>query len=452
MGNYFIQTYGCQMNYSDTERVETYLEALGYTKTPEEEDADLIVINSCSVRQKAEDRVLGQMKKMRRLRENNKNLIIALTGCMIRKSSSRYSSSRDRVFSSASELDIALRIEELPKFATLVKEIYPDMNIKQIEEEGLEDYFNITPNYTSQAQAFIPVSTGCDKFCTYCIVPFSRGREKSRHPKDIIQEAENLVEKGCKEITLIGQTVNSYGISDFDKTNPIFQELKPEPFVYLLQELDKLHEKGLRRVRFTSSHPKDITDELIDAIANLRTQMPYLHLPVQSGDNNTLKRMNRTYTIERYKEIIKKLREKIPDIAISTDVIVGFCDESEEEFENTHKFFKEMQFDHSYIAQYSVRTGTFAAKNLEDNILLKTKNKRWHCLNNLLKEVFPEKLKKFIGETVEVLVETYENGELTGRSEHYKEIQFPGEKSEIGKILKVKITDAKQWLLIGEKA
>ncbi|MBD3331110.1 tRNA (N6-isopentenyl adenosine(37)-C2)-methylthiotransferase MiaB [Candidatus Peregrinibacteria bacterium] len=453
MPRYLIETYGCQMNYSDTERMETYLENLGYSKTDSTKEADLIIFNTCSVRQKAEDRVLGRMKEMRSLKKNNPNLIITITGCMVRESSSRYSEKRDKLLNRVREIDICLRIEDLPQFAELIRELNPD-DYTKIEEESLKDYFRIPATYsqTTKTQAFLPISTGCDKFCTYCIVPYSRGREHSRLITEIFKEAKELTEKGYKEITLIGQTVNSYGLSVYDKINKKFEDLpeNKEPFVYLLEELDKLKEEGLERLRFTSPHPKDMSDDLINAIANLKTLMPYLHLPVQAGDDNTLKRMNRPYTVAQYKEIIKKLRTAVPDIAISTDIIVGFCGETEEEFENTYSLFEEIKFDHAYLAQYSNRIGTFASKKLPDDIPPKIKRERWHKLNSLLKKTSKCILKNYVGKTVKVLIETKTDDVCIGRCEHYKSVQFSSKKHKPGDIVPVKIIDSKEWILIGE--
>ena len=442
------------MNYSDSERMETYLQALGYEKTQEMEAADIVLFNTCSIRKSAEDRVLGQMKKAQQVRSQNKNLKVIIAGCMVRKSSSRYSEERDKLFNKIKEIDIALRTEELPRFAELLREIDPNSQIKAVEEESLEDYFQIEASHSShksKTQAFLPISNGCDKFCTYCIVPYSRGREKSRKFEDIIKEAEGLVENGIKEITLIGQTVNSYGQSTYDKENDVFKYLgKKEPFVHLLEEIDKLKEKGLERLRWTSPHPKDMSDQLIDAMAELETQMPYLHLPVQAGNNETLKRMNRPYTVEQYREIIRKLRDKIPNISITTDVIVGFCDETEAEFEETCRFFEKMDFEHAYHAQYSDRKGTTANRFMDDNIPQEVKKERWDVLNQILKKQSTKVLKKFLGKTVNVLVEEQEGDFCRGRCENYKIVQFNSYKKILGKIVQVKITNAKEWILIGE--
>ena len=455
MSTYYIQTYGCAMNYSDTERMEAYLQALGFEKKEEPKGADLVIFNTCSIRQKAEDRVYGQLRVMGEYKKTHPNMLVTVTGCMVRKSSSRYSPERDKLFSTMRELDIALRIEELPKLAALVREINPETQIPEIPEESLESYFQIDPTHSSHqsnAQAFVAISNGCDKFCTYCIVPYSRGREKSRKLEEILNEVENLVKNGCQEVTLIGQTVNSYGLSTYDKEEKRFAHLEKEPFVHLLEELDKFSEKGLQRVRFTSPHPKDMSDQLIEAMATLKTHLPYLHLPVQSGDNRTLRRMNRTYTIEQYKEIISKLREKIPGIAISTDIIVGFCGETEEEFENTLKFFEEMQFEHAFISQYSQRTGTTAARFMKDDISNSVKKTRWHKLNDLLRKNSLSAHQKFQDKVVNVMVESQNGEDCLGRSEHYKTVQFKSGRDVLGKIVPVKITDPREWILIGELA
>lgn len=443
------------MNYSDTERMESYLQALGYDKSPTFEEADLIMFNTCSIRQSAEDRVYGHMRTIEQMRRNHRKITVVITGCMVRKSSSRYSSERDKLFNTSRELDIALRTEELPKLAMLARELDPESTIPEIKEESLEDYFKIDPTHSShqsKAQAFVAISNGCDKFCTYCIVPYSRGREKSRDVQEILKECTQLVENGCKEITLIGQTVNSYGLSQYDKEEKRFEFLgEKEPFIYLLEEIDKLHAKGLVRLSFTSSHPKDMSDQLIEEMANLKTIMPYLHLPVQAGDNRTLKRMNRTYTVEHYRKIIEKLRKKIPGISISTDIIVGFCGETDEEFENTYNFFDEMDFEHGYISQYSERTGTTAARFIKDDISEAVKQERWDKLNDdLLRAKSKKAHERFLGKVVNVLVESQEGKKCLGRSEHFKTVQFSSGRKLLGEIVPVRITKAMEWILEGE--
>jgi len=465
------------MNYSDSERISSYLGDFGFKKAKDENDADLIIFNSCSVRQKAEDRVVGKMKDLG-LKKRKKKFLIALTGCMVRKSSTKNSpkENQDHFVKILKPLDIAFRIEDLPKLKDLIEEASgkgTKSKVTKVKTPKIDnDYFHIAPEYTSKVQAFIPISTGCDKFCTYCIVPYSRGREVSRKMEDILKEAEELVKDGCLEITLLGQTVDSYGLSNIDRQKKLFNYdkidagIEPPPFVQLLEKLDKLYSKGLRRVRFTSPHPKDASQALIECYGRLKTLMPHIHLPVQAGDNTTLKRMNRPYTRERYIEIVRALRTQLPDIAITTAIIVGFCGETEKEFENTYKLYKELEFDFAFLAQYSVRRGTYASKNLENDVSRSEKARRWHRLNDLLTKITQEKLKKFVGKEVEVLVEKAEPAtqslssvsgkKLTlyrGKTPHMKEVQFEaGRKNLKGTIQKVKITKAENWVLFGELA
>lgn len=478
MLTYLIHTFGCQMNYSDTERIETVLNSIGFKKVKEEVKADLVIFNSCSVRQKAEDRVVGKMKELG-LKKRKRKFYIALTGCMVRKFSTKHSpkEKQDHFIKILKPLDIAFRIEDLPRLKSPLEEMFN----KKFKSPKIDlNYFHIKPYYSSKAQAFIPISTGCDKFCTYCIVPYSRGREVSRPLKDILIEAETLVKNGCKEITLLGQTVDSYGLSNIDRQKKLFNYnkidagLKAPPFVQLLEKIDKLYSKGLRRLRFTSPHPKDVSQSLIDCFGKLKTLMPHIHLPVQSGDNACLKRMNRPYTRERYLEIIKVLRKRLPNIAITTDIIVGFSGETEKEFKNTYNLYKEVGFDFAFLARYSVRKGTYGAKHLPDDVSGSEKARRWHLLNNLLTKITHKKLKSYIGKKTEVLVEkalppklpqnpkskslsslsSKDKLNLTtylGRDPYMKEVQFLSPRKNLkGTIQKVKILSTSNWLLHGE--
>ncbi len=423
---YYIKTYGCQQNYSDTERLHTLLEALGFSESPVKE-ADLVVFNSCSVRQKAEDRVYGELRNMRKLRRERPELLVVLTGCMVRKTDAE---------TKIKELDVAVKTEEMGKIGELIKRLRPGWDLA-VDEGSLENYFEIHPKVSSRYQVFVPIMTGCNKFCTYCIVPYARGREKSRPHKEIIAECKKLVDAGAKEITLLGQTVDSYDDGDMN-------------FPQLLQEIDKLEK--LNRLRFTSPHPTDFSQELIETIAKLRTACPYIHLPVQSGSNSCLRRMNRPYTREKYLDIIRRIRKAIPNCAISTDVIVGFCGETEEEFEETYSLFEEIRFDMAYLARYSPRKGTFAAKKLEDDVPPEEKARRWHRLNDLLTATSLEKNQAQIGREVEVLVEQQDD-ELTGRTREFKEVhikEFDKNHDWIGEIIPVKVTEAREWLLNGK--
>jgi len=425
------------MNYSDSERLKTLLESYGFAETETQQDADLVVFNSCSVKQKAENKVYGD------IRNTKDDQIVALTGCMVK------SGKEDQIVKKIKKLDVAFRPENMGELGEALTILNPKW---AIEDAGgsLEKYFEINPKVSNKYQVFVPIMTGCDKFCTYCIVPYSRGREKSRPMADILAECEKLVENGAKEITLLGQTVDSYGISHADKESGQFKGVN---FAKLLREVDKLSTKGLSRLRFTSPHPADFSKELIDTIASLVTACPYIHLPVQSGSNSVLRRMNRPYTKEAYEKMIDEIRTKVPKCAISTDIIVGFCGETQEEFQETYDMFEKISFDMAYISRYSTRKGTFADKKLADDVPYETKAERWHKLNDLLRKTSTANNKKYVGRKLEVLIEKQSEGDLMGRSREYKEVHikdFDGGKEWRGELVNVKITKAREWLLEGE--
>jgi tRNA-2-methylthio-N6-dimethylallyladenosine synthase len=452
---YHIQTLGCQMNYSDSERISALLEKIGYKKAELQEETDLYIFNTCSIRQKGEDRVYGKMKTLMEWKKRNPRLLVGLTGCMIRKTSSRNSlkEEKDKIFSVIKNLDFAFNTKDLHKLGEVLAEAEPNLEIPEMEELNLDDYLKVTPKYGSSFQAYVPIQTGCDKYCTYCIVPYARGRERSRPMQDIIDECTALVENGCKEILLGGQTVNSYGKNVMDKNKSEFADME-DPFVELLTRIDKLSKKGLNRLRFTSPHPYDFTDKLIEAHAALQTMTPHIHLPVQAGDNDVLKKMNRRYTAEDYKKIIEKFREKLPGCSVTTDIIVGFCGETEEQFEKTYELFKEIAWDFAFLARYSPRPGTVSVKAFEDDIPREEKARRWHKLNDLLEKYALEYNKNLEGKTLEVLVEKYieETGECEGKSRENKVIQFKAPKELVGQIVSVKGKEAVQWIVKGELA
>lgn len=438
------------------------LENAGYKPVKRENEANLIVFNTCSIKQKAEDRVYGLMPLMKELKKTNKKLLVAITGCMVRKSSTQKSIEKDPLVETLPEVDLVFRIEDLAILPNLLLEASPKLPL-ELRKEGdgdtLRNYFKINPKSVSNFQSFVPIARGCDKFCAFCIVPYTRGRERSRPMSEILKECELLVSKGCKEITLLGQNVDSYGLSFLDREEKRFRSLKPGGKIYftrLLEEVDKLKFRGLKRVRWTSPHPRDLTDDVIDAVAHLKTQMPYIHLPVQSGSNAMLKKMNRPYTRERYLELIKKIRKKIPGCAISTDIIVGFCGETKDMFNETVELFKEVRWDMIYFSPYSMRKFTAAHRTMKDDVSPEEKRRRWHVINNLLHEISLENHKKFEGKTVNVLVEKYLKGGLCeGYSEHYKRTQFPVKsaaegKKLIGQIVPVKVKKAFKWNLTGE--
>lgn len=440
------------MNYSDSERVSRILEELGYEMTNSSKEADLLLFNTCSIRKKAEDRVTGQVLHWVELKKKNPDLLVGLTGCMVRLSSTKYSEKKDGLFSILQGLDFVFRIEDLGKLPKILQEVNTELSFRtQNLEMGtgtLQNYFNIAPKYTSRFQAYVPVMTGCDNFCTFCIVPFSRGRERSRTLEEILREVQSLVDHGCKEITLLGQKVNGYGLSALDRKSEYFLRIEGHPFAKLLRELDAI--PGLQRVRFISPHPDNMTDDLIETIGQLRTLCPYVHLPVQSGDNEILKRMNRRYTRERYLEVIEKFRRVLPDISFSTDVIIGFCGETSEQFMNTYRLFEEVRFDMAYISPYSPRRGTVSSRFFRDDVPQEEKMRRFHLLNNLLKQIARENHRQYIGRTVEVLVEKCEGRMCSGRSESFRIVEFPGNQDLIGTIISVRVVGAREWMLQGE--
>lgn len=451
---YYIQTLGCAMNYSDTERVSSMLEKLGYEKTETPEDADLYIFNTCSIRQKGEDRVYGQYQNVAGWKKSNPRLLIGITGCMVRNTSTKNTerTNQDHLLKLLDQLDFVFRINDTHKLGEVLSEAEPRLEIPELEEGGLNDYLRVKPKYQVAHQAFVPIQIGCDKYCTYCIVPYARGREKSRPMQDIITECTDLVEKGCKEITLVGQTVNSYGKSVLDKQDGQFAHLD-DPFVSLLEELDKLTEKGLNRLRFTSPHPRDYNENLIEAHARLQCLTPHFHLPIQAGDDQMLQKMNRQYTFEKYKKLIDKIREILPEASVTTDIIVGFCGETDEQFENTVKAYNDVRWDMAYLARYSPRKGTVSWKAFKDDVSREKKAERWHKLNKLLEACSREYNESMVGKTLEVLVEKFDNetGLAEGKSRENKIVQFPGAPDLIGHVVNVKITNALTWTLKGEK-
>jgi len=409
MKKYFIITYGCQMNHSDSERIATVLERTGYLQASKIEEADLIVVNMCSIRQSAVDRLYGKINYFSKLSARGGKIIA--TGCILKKDKEKLKK----------------------KFGSI-------LDIKDFKN-GL----NVKPKQKSAFSALVPIASGCNNFCSYCAVPYTRGREKSRDYKEIIKEIKNAVAGGAKEIWLLGQNVNSYKSKNIN-------------FAKLLRMVNKI--PGNFWIRFTSPHPKDFSDEIIKAMAECEKMTEYLNFPVQSGDDKILKKMNRPYTVKQYKDLVKKIREKIPDIALSTDVIVGFPGETKKQFNNTAKLFKEVCFDMAYISQYSPRPGTPAAK-LKNDISLEEKGRRDRVLTEILKKTAFENNKKYEGREVEVLVEKEKDGFLFGKTRAYKTVKlqwkpayahtgFGEARKKIGEFVKAKIAETLIWGLNGE--
>ncbi len=451
---YHITTYGCQMNSSDSERVAAVLERLGYEANSVQEKSDFLVFNTCMVKQKAEDRVTGLRKALSTLRREHPDMRIAITGCMIKKTSTRETAhDRDPVLHTMPEVDIAFRIEDIARLPELLHEVNPALSFDDLPDDGtLENYFKIAPKKTSNYSVFVPITRGCDKFCTYCIVPYTRGREFSRNFAEILEECRKHVEEGALEITLVGQTVNSYGLSFNDRKSGEFAQYGASPFAALLTEIDKLSTKGLKRLRFTSPHPRDFNDELIATLAKLKTICPYIHMPVQSGDDRVLRRMNRNYRTAEYVEIMRKIQAAIPNCAISTDIIVGFSGETEEEFENSYKMYEAMEWDMCFLSRYSPRKGTYSEKQMPDDVSPAEKARRWHRMNELLKRISAQKYAAFIGQTVEVLVTSQIGETCLGRSREFKEVTFKAGRPLVGKLANVQITSSSDFGLVGDLA
>jgi len=435
---YWIITFGCQMNKSDSERIATVLENAGYQKASKINEADLIVVNMCSVRQSAVDRVYGKIKDFAKLKTYNSKLKTLLTGCVLKQDRKKF----------AEKFNYILDIKDLPKWPAFLNST-PPLKTK--------DYLKIKPKYSNNFSAFVPVMTGCNNFCAYCVVPYTRGPEISRPAEEIICEVKNLIKKGYKEIWLLGQNVNSYK----GQSNPVAkkrdrlnkrQDIEFINFPQLLRKINDI--PGNFWIRFTSSHPKDLSDELINVMADYKKVTEYLNLPVQSGDNEILKKMNRSYTIAQYKNLVKKIRKKIPNIALSTDVIVGFPGETKKQFEETLKLFKEVKFDMAYIAKYSPRPGTAAAK-LKDNVSQEEKDRREKVLTKILKQTILENNKKYVGKEVEILVDKKKSkNQWLGKTRTHKNVLFESKNNLLGKFIKVRITRALPWGLKGriEKA
>lgn len=429
-------TYGCQMNKNDSERIEGMLTRLGFAPTDEEREADLIILNTCSVRQTAEDRVYGKMRDYERLKEINPKLIVAVTGCMPGRD-------KDGTFHEKMKpVDLYFPTAQMTRLPRWISELRPDL----VNSDDYEtDYLKLTPTRPSGTQAFVTIQTGCNKFCTYCVVPYARGLERNRPVKDVMDEVRDLAAHGILEITLLGQTVNSFKATDpesFSPNNPY-----KDSFAELLWEVNRVD--GIERVHWTAPHPNSMTDEVIDALT-LPKQLNYLHLPVQCGSDEVLKRMNRKYTREKFLEVIRKVKAKRPEIALGTDIIVGFPGETAEQFDETVSLYRECDFDISYTAQYSQRSGTLGAKLYADDVPREEKRRRWDVLQALMEDTAKRKNQAFVGRTVEVMVERVEDGFASGFTREMKFARFRAPDDVKGKIVRLNVVAAQAWQLLGD--
>lgn len=438
---YHIKTYGCQMNYSDTERVMTVLEKMGYEPVDHYNKADLVILNTCMVKKSAEDRIYGLGEPFAELKEANPKLKIGITGCMITKDTGLRGESKEEVLRRMPTIDFVFKIKDLMHL--------PDMLHKMHHMEGADEvtqaksYFQISPKITNITQVFIPIMSGCNNFCAFCIVPYTRGREECRDMAEILEEVEKMAKRGASEVNFVGQNVNSYKPNDADKNS------KDSPFAQLLRRVDAV--EGIKRIRFYTVHPKDMGDDVVALYGELKSMVPHIHLPIQSGSNSCLRRMNRLYTVERWKELVDKLRAKIPDISISTDIITGFCGETDEEFQESLNLIKDYKVDLVYVSKYSSRNNTYASKHLEDDIPFEVKKDRFEQITKAMQEVSAEYLKPFVGQTVEVLVEKVDKGYASGKNAHFKLCRFKSDDPKlVGHYVQMKVDKAMEWCLVGE--
>lgn len=431
---YFIKTYGCQMNVHDSEEISALIESLGYIKTDVLEEADFIILNTCAIRENAHDKVFGFLGRCKHLKKEKKDIIIGLCGCMAQEESVV-----NEIREKHPYIDIVFGTHNMNDLPKMLINYYGKQDIEVYSKEGDVIEFGNLYKRDSNISAWVNIMYGCDKFCTYCIVPYTRGKQRSRKSEDIIKEVNELKEAGYKEITLLGQNVNAYG-----------KDLDDVSFARLLELVS---DTGIPRIRFVTSHPWDFTDEMIDVIAKRDNIMPYIHLPLQSGSSRILKLMGRRYSKDDYLTLYNKIRSKVKDVSITTDIIVGFPGETREDFEDTLKVVNECKYDGAFTFIFSPRENTPAA-SFEDNVSLKEKEDRLHELNELINKYSKESNLKMLNKSVKVLitgVSEKDDTKVCGYTENMKLVNVDAPKEDIGKIINVKITEAKSFSLDGIK-
>ncbi len=429
---YKILPYGCQMNFSDGERFAGQLERMGYKPAEKMEDADVIILNTCCVRESAEKKIYGKIGEIKHLKQQNPDLILGITGCMSQKDG-------DAIFKKAPHVDFVLGTNKMHDLPAVLEEIYTSRGHVTKLAGDYDMPPNVEPAKTDSLFAYVPIMYGCNNFCTYCIVPYVRGRERSRNPQDIVAEVTKLVENGVKEVMLLGQNVNSYG-KDRDDAD----------FADLLAMVDNI--KGIERVRYMTSHPRDLTDKVISVIKNSKHICNHFHLPVQYGTDKMIKAMNRGYTIAYYKELIAKIRAQFPDASFTTDLIVGFPGETDEDFAQMIDFLKEIRYDAAYTFLYSKRSGTPAAK-MENQVSQELKKERLHKLMDVQNQISLEINETYLGKTVEVLVEGTSKTDkhvYTGHTRNNKIVLWQHQGEKVGDLVHVQITHPQTWVLKGE--
>jgi len=432
---YYLRTYGCQANERDSETIQGLTERMGYLPVDTAQEADLIIMNTCAIRKNAEEKVFGELGSLRRLKYENPDLLFVVCGCMAQEEEVVA-----RILKTYPHIDVVFGTHNLHRFPSLLFQAHfnKERVVEVYSKEG-EVYENLPVIRHQKRKAWVNIMYGCDKFCTYCIVPYTRGKERSRLVEDILSEVDELIAQGYREITLLGQNVNAYG-KDLDLNID---------FAYLLEACAK---KSIERVRFMTSHPWDFSDAMIHIMASYSNIMPFLHLPVQSGSEAILKIMGRRYTPQQYIELVNKLKQAMPFLALSTDIIVGFPNETEAQFQATLDLLDQVKFDNAYTFIYSAREGTPAAK-MEDNVPLEIKRERLQRLNKKVAVYALENNKKWIGRTVKVLVDGPSKKDelvLSGYTEENKLVNFTSNSAVNGEIIEVVITQAKTWTLNGE--
>ncbi|HLR42113.1 MAG TPA: tRNA (N6-isopentenyl adenosine(37)-C2)-methylthiotransferase MiaB [Pseudogracilibacillus sp.] len=433
---FLIQTYGCQMNEHDTEIMAGILTNMGYEATMTPDDADIVLLNTCAIRENAENRVFGEIGHLKSLKRERPDLIIGVCGCM-----SQQESVVNRIMEKHQHVDLIFGTHNIHRLPNLVKEaMFSKAQVVEVWSKEGDIIENLPKVRHGKIKAWVNIMYGCDKFCTYCIVPMTRGKERSRRPEDIIQEVRHLAAEGYKEITLLGQNVNAYG-KDFEDIDYTLANL-----------MDDMRKIDIPRVRFTTSHPRDFDDELINVLAKGGNLLDHIHLPVQSGSSHILRKMNRKYTREDYLELVRKIKTAIPNVTLTTDIIVGFPNETDEQFEETMTLMEEVGFEAAYTFIYSPREGTPAAAQ-KDDIPMDVKKERLQRLNKLVNDQSAESMESYLGKTVKVLVEGTSKKDdtvLAGYTEKNKVVNFKGPKDIIGEIVDVKITETRTWSLNGE--
>ncbi len=430
---FYIKTFGCQMNFNDSERIRGILKTIGYEPTDNWQEADLIILNTCTIREKPDQKVLSHLGEYKKIKEKNPNALIAVAGCLAQRAGWE-------LVNKAPVIDImfsSFNMHQLPELVNQAQAGYKAIAILDEPPKDEDKVWEFPVERDNPYCAYVTIIKGCDKNCTYCVVPRTRGRERSRSLESILDEVKKLVDDGVREIHLLGQNVTAWG-KDFEK---------PVPFSELLYEVSKV--PGVERIRFTTGHPKDLTDDIIEAMADIPQVCNALHLPFQAGSDRILALMDRGYTKEFYLERIAKLKEKVKGIALSTDVIVGFPTETEEDFEHTLDVLEKVKFEQVFSFKFSPRPGTPAAE-MEGEIPDEVKTERMRRLLDLQKRIMSQLAKRYEGTIQEVLVEEEKNGELIGRTTTNKWASFKGDKSLLGKIVRIKVTKSSPFSLEGE--